>query len=210
MNKTSALEGGKGENRMEKAILAGGCFWCMESDFEKVPGVKEVVSGYAGGTGINPTYEDYAAKGHIEVVEISYDPSVISYKKILDIFWHNVDPLDAGGQFCDRGYHYSTAIYYHSAEQKKLAEESKKALDKSGKLGKPAVTPIVAAGKFYPAEEYHQGYYKKNPLRYKYYRTSCGRDRRLKELWGAEAKTAGVSANKAGKYGRPDDATMQT
>lgn len=171
------------------AIFAGGCFWCMESDFEKIAGVGDVVSGYLGGAGDNPTYNDYVAKGHIEAVEINYDPTVISYGELLDLFWQKVDPTDANGQFCDRGYAYSTAIYYATDEEKYLAMQSKAVLDKSGILPKAVATKIVKVSKFYPAEDYHQNYYDKNPLRYKYYRYSCGRDKRIKELWGDGYKT---------------------
>ena len=169
------------------AIFAGGCFWCMESDFEKIAGVGDVVSGYIGGAGDNPTYNDYVAKGHIEAVQINYDPEVISYGELLELFWRRIDPTDAGGQFCDRGYPYSTAIFYMTADEKRLAEQSRTALDNSGILKKVVATKIIEASKFYPAEEYHQGYYQKNPLRYKYYRYSCGRDQRTKELWGDES-----------------------
>lgn len=169
------------------AVFAGGCFWCMESDFEKITGVGDVVSGYIGGTGNNPTYNDYVAKGYIEAVQINYDPAVISYNQLLDSFWRRVDPTDAGGQFCDRGHAYSTAIFYATAAEKQLAEQSKALIDKSGILSKGVVTKIVAASKFYPAEDYHQDYYKKNPLRYKFYRYNCGRDKRIKELWGDDA-----------------------
>jgi len=178
-----------GEN-LEKAILAGGCFWCMESDFEKTPGVTDVVSGYIGGEGKDPTYKDYGKKGHIEAVEITYDPLVITYNDILNLFWLRIDPTDAEGQFCDRGHAYSTAIFYNSEEQKHLAKKSKSALQKSGKLKSPVATKIIENKNFYEAETYHQDYYKKNPLRYKYYRYACGRDQRLKELWG-EAPTHG-------------------
>lgn len=171
------------------AIFAGGCFWCVESDFDHVPGVKKTISGYTGGILRDPTYKQVVAggTGHIEAVQIHYDPMVVSYEKLLDVFWHSVDPTDAGGQFCDRGASYATAIFARSPEQKKLAEKSKAALEKSGALDKPIVTPIVTAAKFYPAEGYHQDYYKKNPIRYRLYRTSCGRDRRVKALWGKNA-----------------------
>jgi methionine-S-sulfoxide reductase len=172
------------DEKLEKAIFAGGCFWCMEADFDKIAGVEEVVSGYTGGTGINPTYEDYGKKGHIEAVELTYDPSKISYKQLLDLFWRKIDPTDGGGQFCDRGQEYTTAIFYNTEEQKHLAEETKKALEESAQLKAPVVTEIVKAGKFYRAEDYHQDYYQKNPLKYKFYRFNCGRDRRLKEIWG--------------------------
>jgi len=170
--------------KLEKATLAGGCFWCMEADFEKIPGVKDVISGYTGGTGKDPTYGDYGEKGHIEAVQISYDPAQITYEEILDIFWHRIDPHDAGGQFCDRGHEYTSAIFYHTPAQKQAAQESKKRLEESGELNKPVVTKIIEAGEFYAAEDYHQDYYKKNPIKYKFYRFNCGRDRRLKEVWG--------------------------
>ncbi len=172
------------EDSSEKAILAGGCFWCMESDFQEIPGVKKVVSGYIGGTGRAPTYKDYGRKGFIEAVEITYDASVLTYTDILGLFWLRIDPTDAGGQFCDRGHEYSTAIFYNNERQKNLAEESKSTLEKSEKLKDPVVTAIIKDKGFYPAETYHQDYYKKKPLRYKLYRYNCGRDQRLKELWG--------------------------
>lgn len=166
------------------AIFAGGCFWCMEPPFDALPGVMATTSGYTGGRKANPTYREVSAggTGHIESVQITYDPGEISYKKLLEIFWRNVDPLDDGGQFCDRGDSYTTAIFYQNDEQQKLAEQSKAAIEQ--KFSKPVVTTIRPATAFYAAEEYHQDYYKKNPLRYKYYRYSCGRDRRLEELWG--------------------------
>lgn len=176
------------EENLKKATFAGGCFWCMEADFEKVKGVEKVISGYTGGAGENPVYEDYSQKGHIEAVEIYYDPYRISYRKLLDIFWTKIDPIDAGGQFCDRGQAYTTAIFYHNREQKQLADESKQRLEESGRLKQPIVTKIIKAGKFYPAEDYHQDYYKKNRLRYKFYRFNCGRDQRLKEIWGRVSK----------------------
>jgi peptide-methionine (S)-S-oxide reductase len=168
------------------ATFAGGCFWCMEPPFDHTPGVVSTVSGYTGGQKDNPTYEEVSegGTGHAESVQVMYDPTRVSYQKLLDVYWHNVDPVDAGGQFCDRGNQYRTAIFYHDAEQKRLAEASKAALERSGRFKQPIVTQIVAASKFYPAEEYHQNYYQKNPLRYKYYRYRCGRDERLKELWG--------------------------
>jgi len=172
------------KDNSEKATLAGGCFWCMESDFEKIAGVEDVVSGYTGGTGNDPTYRDYGRKGHIEAVQITFDPSVITYKKILDLFWLRIDPTDGGGQFCDRGHEYTTAVFYRSETQRKLAEESKAGLERSGKLKSLVATKIIKARVFYRAETYHQDYYKKNPLRYRLYRYNCGRDQRLKELWG--------------------------
>jgi len=170
------------------ATFAGGCFWCMEPPFDKLDGVVSTTSGYIGGSKKDPTYEEVSngATGHAEAVAIVYDPSKISYQKLLDVFWHNVDPTTANRQFCDRGSQYRTAIFYHDDEQKKLAEKSKEEIEASGKLGKPIVTEIVAATRFYPAEDYHQDYYEKNPIRYKYYRYQCGRDQRLEELWGTK------------------------
>ncbi len=166
------------------AIFAGGCFWCMEPPYDALPGVVATTSGYTGGHKVNPTYHEVSAggTGHVEAVKIVFDPKQIGYEKLLEVFWRNVDPLDKGGQFCDRGSTYTTAIFYQDEEQKKLAEQSKAAIEK--KLGKTIVTAIRPAATFYAAEDYHQDYYQKNPLRYKYYRYSCGRDRRLEELWG--------------------------
>ena len=171
------------EQKTEQALLTGGCFWCMEADFREVNGVLEVVSGYTGGTGANPTYDDYVRKGHIEAVQITFDPAVLPYAELLNIFWQKVDPLDPGGQFCDRGHAYSTAIFYTTETQKKTAEASKSALEQSGLLGQPVATTIRQSGIFHPAEEYHQNYSEKNPIRYKFYRYKCGRDQRLEELW---------------------------
>jgi peptide methionine sulfoxide reductase msrA/msrB len=170
----------------EKATFAGGCFWCMQPPFEKLDGVVRVVSGYTGGTGANPTYEDYAQKGHIEAVEITYEPSKISYSQLLDVFWRQIDPTDPRGQFVDRGPQYRSAIFFHNEEQKKLAEMSKEALGKSGKFDKPIVTEIIKASAFHKAEDYHQDYHKKNPIRYKYYRFNSGRDRFLDKVWGRD------------------------
>jgi len=171
---------------LEKATFAGGCFWCMEPAFDKLPGVRSVTSGYTGGQKLNPTYEEVSSgtTGHAESIEISYDPAVISYSKLLDVFWRNVDPTVKDRQFCDSGSQYRSAIFYHGEDQKRLAEASKKALEQSKRFPGPIYTEIVAAMMFYPAEEYHQKYYQKNPIRYKYYRYGCGRDQRLKELWG--------------------------
>ncbi len=173
----------------EIATFAGGCFWCMTPPFEMLPGVISVTAGYTGGDLKNPTYEEVSAggTGHLESVQIVYDPQKISYEKLLYVFWRNIDPVTANGQFCDHGEQYRTAIFYHDEEQKRLAEESKQRLEASKRLPGPIVTEIRSASVFYPAEEYHQDYYKKNPIRYKFYRWSCGRDKRLKELWGAEA-----------------------
>jgi peptide-methionine (S)-S-oxide reductase len=171
---------------LEKATFAGGCFWCMEPAFDKLPGVRSVISGYTGGQKLNPTYEEVSSgtTGHAESIEITYEPAVISYSKLLDVFWHNVDPTVKDRQFCDSGSQYRSAIFYHGEDQKRLAEASKKALEQSKRFPGPIYTEIVAATTFYPAEEYHQKYYQKNPIRYKYYRYGCGRDQRLKELWG--------------------------
>jgi peptide-methionine (S)-S-oxide reductase len=165
------------------AIFAGGCFWCVESDFDQVPGVLSTTSGYTGGTLQNPTYGNH--EGHKEAVLIEFDDSKVDYATLLDVFWHSVDPTDAGGQFCDRGPAYATAVFAADDRQLKLAEASKAAAQAS--LKQPIVTPVVAATQFWPAEAYHQNYYRENPLRYKYYRYSCGRDQRIKELWGADA-----------------------
>jgi peptide-methionine (S)-S-oxide reductase len=173
-----------------KATLAGGCFWCVEADFDKVPGVISTTSGYTGGNVANPTYEQVASKrtGHAEVVLIVYDPAKVSYEQLLDHFWHTIDPTTRDAQFCDHGSPYRTAIFTHDAAQAKAAQASLVALQKSKPFKEPIVTEIQPAGPFYPAEDYHQDYYKKNPLRYQYYRTACGRDARLKQLWGAKAK----------------------
>ncbi|KRT74999.1 MAG: peptide methionine sulfoxide reductase, peptide-methionine (S)-S-oxide reductase [Deltaproteobacteria bacterium CSP1-8] len=181
--------GAKQGRNSAKATFAGGCFWCMESPFDKQDGVLSVTVGYAGGQKKNPTYEEVSAggTGHTESVQIVYDPAKISYAKMLDIFWRNVDPLTRDAQFCDHGTQYRSAIFYHDEEQKKLAEASKKALEESKRFSSPIVTEIVPASEFYPAEEYHQHYYKKNPVRYKIYRYNCGRDHRLQQLWGKEA-----------------------
>jgi peptide-methionine (S)-S-oxide reductase len=167
-----------------KATFAGGCFWCMESDFDKVPGVISTTSGYTGGTTVNPTYPEVGSgrTGHAESVEVVYDPAKVTYAQLLEAYWHNIDPLVKDRQFCDVGNEYRTAIFVRDAEQRRLAEESKKRVE--AQLKAPVYTEIVAAGPFYRAEEYHQDYYKKNPVRYKYYRWNCGRDQRLEQIWG--------------------------
>lgn len=165
------------------AIFAGGCFWCVESDFDKVPGVVSTTSGYSGGTLENPTYPNH--EGHREVVRIEYDPAKVSFDRLVDVFFRSVDPTDAGGQFCDRGHAYTTAIYVADEEQEQAAEKAKAAAE--AELGKPVVTPIEAAGRFWAAEDYHQDYYKKNPVRYRYYRFACGRNDRVETLWGNAA-----------------------
>ncbi|MEO8805433.1 MAG: peptide-methionine (S)-S-oxide reductase MsrA [Burkholderiaceae bacterium] len=172
-----------------RAIFAGGCFWCVESDFDKVDGVLSTTSGYSGGTVANPTYEQVSSKrtGHAEVVEVVFDPARVSYEKLVEHFWRTIDPTTKDRQFCDAGSPYRSAIFAVDAAQLKIAQASLAALEKSKPFKEPIVTEIVAAGAFYPAESYHQDYYKKNPLRYQYYRSSCGRDARLKQLWGAQA-----------------------
>jgi peptide-methionine (S)-S-oxide reductase len=171
------------------ATFAGGCFWCMEPPYDKLDGVISTTSGYMGGTTKNPTYHDVSSggTGHAEVVQVVYDPKKVSYDKLLEVFWHNVDPTVKDRQFCDVGTQYRTAIFVHTDEQRKLAENSKALLAMSKPFKDPIVTPIVAATEFWPAEDYHQDYYLKNPVRYSYYRTGCGRDARLKALWGAAA-----------------------
>ena len=171
--------------KYEIATFAGGCFWCMESPFEKVEGVIKVVSGYTGGPEKNPTYEEVASgqTGHKEAVEITFDPKKVTYETLLEIFWKQIDPTDSGGQFVDRGEQYGTAIFYHNSRQKKLAIASKKRLEKTGPFKKKIVTPIVKATAFYTAEEYHQDYYKKNPFRYNFYRHNSGRDQFLDKKW---------------------------
>jgi len=172
------------EPAQAKATFAGGCFWCMEGPFDKVAGVISTTSGYTGGQAKNPSYEQVSSgtTGHAESVQVVYDPAKASYEKLLDVYWHNVDPHDGAGQFGDRGTQYRTAIFYHDEEQHRLAEKSKE--DVEAKLGKRVLTQIVPASEFYPAEDYHQNYYQKNPVRYRFYRYNCGRDRRLKDLWG--------------------------
>jgi methionine-S-sulfoxide reductase len=173
------------------ATFAGGCFWCTEADFEKLPGVIKAQSGYSGGDESNPTYEQVAsgATGHIEAVRVIYDPKRITYPQLLEHFWRTVDPTDGGGQFCDRGAQYRTAIFVQSDTERAAALASKQQLEKSGQLKKPVATEILRLSAFYAAEDYHQDYYKKNPLRYNYYRTGCGRDRRLQEIWGKHTKS---------------------
>lgn len=171
---------------VQKAMLAGGCFWCMEKPFEQLDGVISVVSGYAGGTTTNPTYKNYESGGHIEVVEITFNPDKVTYQDLLDVYWKQIDPTDPGGQFVDRGHAYSTAIFFYDDEQRQLASASKDALADSGLFEKPIVTPIIPAVTFYPAEEYHQDYYKKSSIRYKYYRSRSGRDSFLENVWGKQ------------------------
>ncbi|OUS23789.1 methionine sulfoxide reductase [Gammaproteobacteria bacterium 45_16_T64] len=167
------------------ATFAGGCFWCVESDFEKVEGVHAVISGYTGGKRENPTYKQVASGStrHVEAVEVKYDPSIVAYSELLDVFWRHIDPTDSGGQFVDRGYQYHSVIYTHNDEQKLAAQKSKQALDSSGRFDKPVVTEIISSSRFYVAEDYHQDYYEKNPIRYNFYRFNSGRDQFLAEHW---------------------------
>lgn len=177
------------EGNNEVAIFAGGCFWCMEPPFDKLDGVISTTSGYTGGDVENPSYEMVSSgrTGHAEAEKIVYDPAKVSYEKLLDVFWHNIDPTTPDRQFCDSGNQYRSEIFYLNDEQKKLAEASKAELEKTKPFSKPIVTKITRASEFYPAEEYHQDYYQKNPVRYKFYRYGCGRDARLEELWGEDA-----------------------
>ena len=176
------------EVELAEAIFAGGCFWCVESDFDKVTGVVDTISGYTGGTVENPTYKQvtYKDTGHYEAVKVVYDSNVVSYSELVEYYWRHVDPTDAGGQFCDRGDSYRTAIFAKPGEERVIAEASKAAIEESGILADPVVTPILNADTFWRAEEYHQDYYEKNPLRYNYYRRSCGRDKRVKDVWAKE------------------------
>jgi peptide methionine sulfoxide reductase msrA/msrB len=198
---------------LKTATFAGGCFWCVESDFEKVDGVVEAISGYTGGQKSNPTYKEVSAgqTGHAEAVQVRYDPDKITYKKLLEVFWRHVDPTDAGGQFVDRGSQYRPAIFYYDEEQKRIAEASRAELEQSGRFNKPIATEIVPLTEFYTVEEYHQDYYRKNPLRYKFYRHGSGRDQFLKSTWGDETKASAQAMKPEDnpKYSKPDDAVLQ-
>jgi peptide-methionine (S)-S-oxide reductase len=183
---SGAQHTGKPSEKIATAIFAGGCFWCMEPPFDKLPGVKSTTSGYVGGHVAHPTYEQVSdgRTGHAEAVLVKYDPTVVSYSKLLNVFWRNVDPLAVNRQFCDAGDQYRSAIFTVGAEQQRQAEASKRELQASGRFKQPIATQIVQASAFYPAEDYHQDYYRKNPIRYKFYRFNCGRDQRLEQLWG--------------------------
>lgn len=172
-----------------KATFAGGCFWCMEEAFDKVDGVSETISGYAGGDVADPTYEQVTSgnTGHYEVLQVTYNPNVVSYEELLYHFWRNVDPVDGGGQFCDRGSQYLSAIFYHDRRQERLARNSLRELESSDRFSRPIATDIIELDEFYPAEGYHQNYYERNPLRYNFYKTACGREARLRSVWGEEA-----------------------
>jgi peptide methionine sulfoxide reductase msrA/msrB len=185
---------------LARATFAGGCFWCMEGPFDAVPGVYSTTSGYAGGKVKGPTYQQVSSgqTGHAESLQVAYDPARVSYEQLLEVYWHNVDPMDGGGQFCDRGTQYRPAIFYEGDEQKQAALAAKRALDASGRLARPVVVEIVPLEAFYPAEDYHQDYYKKNPMHYKMYRAGCGRDRRLEAIWGKAARHGAVMGGGAG------------
>ncbi|HEX7540432.1 MAG TPA: peptide-methionine (S)-S-oxide reductase MsrA, partial [Syntrophales bacterium] len=195
----------EGKNPMTKeaqnqkvATCAGGCFWCTESDFEKVPGVLQVISGYTGGKKENPTYEEVSSgrTGHLEAIQVYYDPSKVTYEQLLEVFWRHIDPTDSGGQFVDRGSQYRSAVFYHDEDQKGLAEKSRDALARSAKFARPVATEILPLTKFYEAEDYHQDYYKKSPLRYQFYRSNSGRDSFLKKTWGDDKpKSAAPAGN---------------
>ncbi len=182
----AAKAGPVNSKNLATATFAGGCFWCMEPPFDKLVGVISTTSGYIGGRKLDPTYEEVSAghTGHAEAVQVVYDSTQVSYEQLLYVFWRNIDPFATNRQFCDSGSQYRSAIFYHHEEQRRLAEASKQKLEQTRQFDRPLVTEIVAATTFYAAEEYHQDFYKKNPLRYKTYRAGCGRDRRLKELWG--------------------------
>jgi peptide methionine sulfoxide reductase msrA/msrB len=175
--------------RVKTATFAGGCFWCTEADFGKIPGVAQVISGYTGGRKENPTYEEVSAgtTGHVEAVQVTYDPNRVTYEQLLDYFWRHIDPTDRGGQFVDRGGQYRSAIFYHDEDQRQMAEKSREELSRSGKFTRPIATEIVKFTKFYPAEDYHQDYSQKNPLHYRSYRHGSGRDQYLGKVWGKES-----------------------
>jgi peptide methionine sulfoxide reductase msrA/msrB len=203
----------EGQTNLKVATLAGGCFWCLASDFEKVSGVAKIISGYTGGQTENPTYEEVSTgkTGHYEAVQIYYDPSKVSYEQILNIFWRHIDPTDPEGQFADRGPQYRTAIFYHDEEERRIAEKSKENLEKSGRFKKPIVTQIVKFSRFYEADFYHQDYHKKSPVRYKLYRVGSGRDQFLDKTWGKE-KTSPSPGGEPGRkktYSKPDDVTLK-
>ncbi len=200
--------------KLKRAIFAGGCFWCMEPPFEKLDGVREVISGYTGGHKENPTYKEVSAggTGHVEAVMVVYEPEKVTYSQLLQVFWRQIDPTDAGGQFVDRGEQYRSAIFYTTKEEKTIAEESKNELNKWGRFDKPIVTEILPASEFYIAEEYHQDYYKKNPIRYKFYRHNSGRDQFLKKIWGEGKMPPKNTENEntsSKKYVKPPDKVLK-
>jgi len=206
------MRGAKAEHGV--ATFSGGCFWCMEPPFEKLTGVEKVISGYTGGDKKNPTYKEvsYGSTGHVEAVQIHFDPAEISYQDLLEVFWRNVDPTDGGGQFVDRGDSYVTGIFVHDEEQKNLAQESKRQLENSKRYDRKIVTPIIQAMEFYPAEDYHQDYYKKNPVRYKFYRYRSGRDEFIEKTWGNERnyKPMNISMEDSGEeFSKPSDSELK-
>lgn len=201
------------DDRFKRATFAGGCFWCVESDFEKVDGVIDAISGYTGGPEPNPSYKEVASggTGHTEAVQIIYDPAIVSYSQLLDVLWRHMDPTDPNGQFVDRGSQYRPAIFYHDEEQKRLAQESMAALDKSGRFSRPIATEITKLTTFYRAEEYHQDYYKKSAIRYKFYRSGSGRDAFLKKTWGDEKRSdlSRLVDSKYSRYTKPSDEVLR-
>jgi len=209
VQKEMKMEKVKEEINLQIATFAGGCFWCVEADFEKLPGVVKVISGYTGGTKENPSYEEVSSgtTGHVEAVQVYYDPSKITYEELLHYFWKHIDPTDPGGQFVDRGSQYRSVIFYHDEEQKRLAEKSKEELSKSGRFKKPIVTEILKFTKFYEAEGYHQDYYKTHPLKYKSYRYESGRDQFLEKVWGKGMETGKPKEEKS--YQTPDDSNLK-
>ena len=204
------------ESPLEVATLAGGCFWCIESDLEKIKGVEKVISGYAGGNKANPSYKEVSSgeTGHVEAVQVFFDPKQISYLQLLDVFWRKINPLDTEGQFVDRGFQYSSVIFYHNEKQKKQAEQSKKELEKTGPFKEPLVTPILAFKNFYKAEDYHQDYYKKNPIKYNFYRYRSGRDQFLKKTWksfkDSDSSSLEIEKNKNATENQKTKKTSQT
>jgi len=199
----------KEDKLLKIGTFAGGCFWCTEADFEKMPGVVKVISGYTGGHKENPSYGEVSsgATGHVEAVQVYYDPAKITYEALLDYFWKHIDPTDSGGQFVDRGFQYRSAIFYHDEEQKRSAEKSKESLSKSGRFNKPVVTEIIKFDKFYDAEEYHQDYYKKHSLKYSFYRHRSGRDQFLEKVWRKQMETVRPKEEKS--FQKPDDSTLK-
>ncbi|MFZ7112282.1 MAG: peptide-methionine (R)-S-oxide reductase MsrB [Desulfatiglandales bacterium] len=199
------------QNRLSTATFAGGCFWCVESDFEKVEGVVEVVSGYTGGHKEDPAYEEVSRgdTGHVEAVQVLYDPERVSYRELLDVFWRHVDPTDPDGQFVDRGPQYRPAVFYHDDEQRRMAEQSRKSLEESGRFSDPIVVEILPAGKFFRAEEYHQNYYQTHSLRYKYYRLNSGREQFLEKTWGHERPDPETTPSDHSRYTKPGDEALR-
>lgn len=204
MSENSATTG----TAVATATFAGGCFWCVQAEFGKAPGVVKATSGYAGGSGENPTYENYMKSGHIEAVQVLYDPAKVSYEQLLDVFWRQIDPTDSGGQFADRGPHYRSVIFYHDEQQRRLAEKSKDDLAKSGRFIKPVVTEIIKFTGFYEAEDYHQDYDRKNPRHYEGYRQGSGRGPYLERIWNRDGSGAGRPAS-GQPYKKPDDQTLK-